>query len=172
MAFKWYTRSRKFPQLVGRTPDGTRIPGGPYTYSQVIVAAVMAFVLSQTTVIWARAGLITNAVMFVGLIYGVIYLVGKLPPGLRNPIVMLNGFSNLAKKSGYRMAGQSVPERKPKVVSGYSLVFEATEALAGETTVEVVDVASTSGTDQQAQTSPMPAPPLSAVQRLLLERSR
>ena len=42
MALKWYTRARKFPQLIGRTPDGTRIPGGPYTYTQVAAGVVTA----------------------------------------------------------------------------------------------------------------------------------
>ena len=51
---KWYTRARKFPQLIGRTPDGTRIPGGPYTYLQVAAGVGMAAVLAATTGLWAR----------------------------------------------------------------------------------------------------------------------
>jgi len=26
---KWYTRARRFPQLIGKTPDGARLWGGP-----------------------------------------------------------------------------------------------------------------------------------------------
>ena len=36
---RFYTRSRKFPRLIGRLHDGTKIPGGPYTVTQAIVAA-------------------------------------------------------------------------------------------------------------------------------------
>ena len=31
---KNYTRARKFPQLLGMTPDGKKLPGGPYSYTQ------------------------------------------------------------------------------------------------------------------------------------------
>ena len=58
---KWYTRARRFPQLIGKTPDGARLWGGPYTYTQVIVAAVVIVVGIQTAGLWGQFGLIGNA---------------------------------------------------------------------------------------------------------------
>ena len=78
MALKWYTRARKFPQLIGRTPDGTRIPGGPYTYTQVAAGVVTAVVLAQTTWLWAHGGLILNATIFIGATVGAVFAAGTL----------------------------------------------------------------------------------------------
>ena len=36
-----FTAARKFPQLIGKTPDGKRIAGGPYTLTQGIVLAIV-----------------------------------------------------------------------------------------------------------------------------------
>lgn len=63
---KWYTRARRFPQLIGKLPDGRRIWGGPYTYTQVIAGAVLIVVLAKTASIWAQFGVIGNIVIGVG----------------------------------------------------------------------------------------------------------
>jgi hypothetical protein len=107
MALKWYTRARKFPQLIGRTPDGTRIPGGPYTYTQVAAGVVTAVVLAQTTWLWAHGGLILNATIFIGATVGAVFAAGKLTPGMRNPIVLASGALNLMS-SGYRLDGTAI----------------------------------------------------------------
>src|SRR5450759_686655 len=51
---KYYTRARKFPQLIGRTPDGAKIWGGPYTFTQAISAGVVLFVGVNTMGLWAH----------------------------------------------------------------------------------------------------------------------
>ncbi len=33
---RFYTKSRRFPKMIGRMTDGSRIPGGPYTLTQTV----------------------------------------------------------------------------------------------------------------------------------------
>ena len=171
MALKWYTRARKFPQLIGRTPDGTRIPGGPYTYTQVAAGVVTALVLSQTTWLWAHGSLIFNATIFIGLTVGAVIASGKLPPGMRNPVVLASGALNLLNR-GYRLNGAAVKAPKPhtSTATGPVTVFEqvtnaaaplsaASDAAPGEDKILI---------HSQPDLVQRPMPALTGVQRLLL----
>ncbi len=88
---KWYTRARRFPQLIGKTPDGATIWGGPYTYTQVIVGVGVIVVGSKTTWLWGHFGLIGNALILLGGAYGLVLLLGRLPLGSRNPLSVSAG---------------------------------------------------------------------------------
>ena len=83
---KWYTRARRFPQLIGKTPDGATIWGGPYTYTQVIAGVAVIIVGSKTTWLWGHFGLIGNALILLGVTYGLVLLLGRIPVGSRNPL--------------------------------------------------------------------------------------
>ena len=171
MALKWYTRARKFPQLIGRTPDGTRIPGGPYTYTQVAAGVVTAVVLAQTTWLWAHGGLILNATIYIGATVGAVFAAGKLTPGMRNPIVLASGALNLMS-SGYRLDGTAIRDPKPNTATaaGPVTVFIPAPPLAKTTTapVEPVAVPAPIPVLPATEPRPVPGPALSSVQRLLL----
>lgn len=171
MALKWYTRARKFPQLIGRTPDGTRIPGGPYTYTQVAAGVVTAVVLAQTTWLWAHGGLILNATIFIGATIGAVFAAGKLTPGMRNPIVLASGALNLMS-SGYRLNGTAIATPKPNTATaaGPVTVFIPAPPLAKPITAPVEPVAVPTPIPVLPATEPrtVPGPALSSVQRLLL----
>jgi hypothetical protein len=172
MALKWYTRARKFPQLIGRTPDGTRIPGGPYTYTQVAAGVVTAVVLAQTTWLWAHGGLILNATIFIGATVGAVFAAGKLTPGMRNPIVLASGALNLMS-SGYRLDGTAIRNPKPNTATaaGPVTVFIPAPTLAKPTTTpltEPVAVPAPIPVLPATEPRPVPGPVLSSVQRLLL----
>lgn len=172
MALKWYTRARKFPQLIGRTPDGTRIPGGPYTYTQVAAGVVTAVVLAQTTWLWAHGGLILNATIFIGATVGAVFAAGKLTPGMRNPIVLATGALNLMS-SGYRLDGTAIKDPKPTTATaaGPVTVFIPAPRLAKPTTApltEPVAVPAPIRALPGPAPRPVPGPALSSVQRLLL----
>lgn len=53
MIVRVYTQARRFPRLVGKMPNGSRIPGGPYTFSQFTGVALGLTI----TVLGIRAGL-------------------------------------------------------------------------------------------------------------------
>jgi len=169
MALKWYTRARKFPQLIGRTPDGTRIPGGPYTYTQVAAGVVTAVVLAQTTWLWAHGGLILNATIFIGATVGAVFAAGKLTPGMRNPIVLASGALNLMS-SGYRLDGTAMRDPKPNTATaaGPVTVFIPAPPLAKPITAPVEPVAVPAPIRGLPSPAPVPGPALSSVQRPLL----
>ena len=172
MALKWYTRARKFPQLIGRTPDGTRIPRGPYTYPQVPAGVVAAVVLAQTTWLWAHGGLILNATIFIGATVGAVFAAGKLTPGMRNPIVLASGALNLMS-SGYRLDGTAIRDPKPNTATaaGPVTVFIPAPPLAKPITTpltEPVAVPAPIPVLPATEPRPVPGPALSSVQRLLL----
>lgn len=114
---KWFTRARRFPQLIGRTPDGARLWGGPYTVTQVAGAGVFLFLGTRTMGWWARYGLITNVLLLLSLTYGLVLLLGRIPVGARNPWSIVTGAlrAMTAPPSG-RLAGRPVRLRRPHQV--------------------------------------------------------
>lgn len=112
---RWYTRARRFPQLIGRTPDGTKIWGGPYTVTQVLGAGTVLVVGLKTTWLWARADLFTNAFLLIAATLGTLFALGRIPIGSRNPVSMVAGAVRafFAPRTG-RLAGQPVRPRRPK----------------------------------------------------------
>ena len=88
---KWYTHARRFPTLIGRTHDGRRIPGGPYTPTQLIVGAVLAWAASKTTSVWAHFGRVTDIVLFVVVVGGDLRCPARLQRSVRWPLSRLAG---------------------------------------------------------------------------------
>lgn len=109
---RWYTHTRKFPQLVGKTHNGTAIWGGPYTYAQIIVFVAIVWVGTKTYDLWGRSDIITNALMLVGVAYGVAVLVGKLPIGMRSPVSVLLGMAGL-QQPRHRPLRRSAHQAEP-----------------------------------------------------------
>lgn len=104
---RFFTLARRIPTLFGRLHDGTRIPGGPYTVTQVVAAVVTAVVLWKSMALWARFGLLGNAALFVGLIVAVAFGAGRLPTGGRNPFAWAYGLLSLTfRRRGGRRRGQ------------------------------------------------------------------
>lgn len=111
---KWYTRARKFPQLIGKTADGTKLWGGPYTYTQVIGAAAVLVVGLKTTSWWGSFGLIGNALVALGAAYGTALLLGRLPIGSRNPISVGSGtLRALTRPAQGTLGGAPLRIRRP-----------------------------------------------------------
>ncbi|GAA4757769.1 hypothetical protein GCM10023328_47050 [Modestobacter marinus] len=131
---RWYTRARRFPQLIGRTPDGARIPGGPYTVTQVATAGALLFIALKTTSLWAHYGLIGNGLLLAGVVYGVVFLLGKIPLGSRSPLAIGAGaWRALSAPTTGRLGGRPVRLRRPHRIEHRMTVFlPAAEAKATE----------------------------------------
>lgn len=179
---RWYTAARRISQLIGRTPGGSKIWGGPYTILQVVVFAVTLFILWNTTGLWARFGFIPNIAVGGGVLFGLVWLAGRLPYGMRNPLVILGGWWTAVE----RATGAARPVRLPPVrrpVFGQVLMitdswFEiSAPADQGEDVVDVAPALAASpdhrgqapaaGTDQVATPQQPALPALTGVQRLL-----
>lgn len=107
---KFYTSARKVQQLLGTLPDGRRIPGGPYTLTQVLAgltAGVLAMVLRP---LWSQ-GVLSDTVIIVLVVAGVGYLAGKIPRTRRSPITLINGVLNLiTRPTTGRYRGRTIPK--------------------------------------------------------------
>lgn len=172
---KWFTSARKFPQLIGRTPDGSRLPGGPYTITQVVVAGVTGVLLWNTTWLWARFGLAGNLVVGPSLLFAAVWAAGKIPFDMRNPLVVASGWASviwrLGDPGGFRLPPPHRGRSKVLMIAEPSSVW--VEELAPEDP----------GWDDGGSESWPPAesaglvsvepglPALSGVQRLLAARS-
>lgn len=163
---KWYTRARRFPQLIGKTHDGTPLWGGPYTYTQVIVGVGILIVGVKTTSLWGRFGLIGNALLLLSMAYGVVLLVGRLPIGSRNPLSVGAGAVRAwsAPRLG-RQGGTPVRARRPTRVTRSVL----TVTTSGSPTLEVQDPPPPAATAEPPPAATVEPPPvvLTGVQKLL-----
>jgi len=124
---RWYTLARKFPQLVARTRDGTAIPGGPYTVTGFIAAAVVAYLLLQSWARWSPllGNPVTAALFGVGAVYGTAWGVTRLPIEGRNPLTVAFGFVTLlcAPRAGRAAGRRLVRGGAPRVRAGRGAVL-------------------------------------------------
>lgn len=76
---RFYTGARRFPILLARWSDGSRIWGGPYRASQVGAVLAMCVLLYLTRQLWLGLPNTGKVVLPAVLIIGVFVGVGKLP---------------------------------------------------------------------------------------------
>jgi hypothetical protein len=161
---KWYTRARRFPQLIGKTPDGARIWGGPYTYTQLVGAVTVLVVGAKTVGLWGRFGLVGNALILLAVAYATALILGRLPVGSRNPIAVAAGvFHAVTCPPGGRLAGSPVRIRRPHRAATRAVITPSAPAASPTPPPPQPQKVSAS----PAADPPRPAPALTGVQRLL-----
>lgn len=121
---KYYTKARKFPQLLGRFPDGTKIPGGPYTVQQLLAGIGIIALGSMTMGIWGFLGGMGDILLLFGVAIFAMFMIGRLPMNGRNPFYAVIGFYKaLAAPRGGRFQGRSVRIRKPRHLTHKTNVY-------------------------------------------------
>lgn len=136
---KWYTRARKFPQLIGRTPDGTKIWGGPYTVTQAVGAGLILFVGLNTMSLWASFGMIGNFLILGAVTYGSVLLLGRIPVGSRSPLSIAAGLSRaVTSPPTGRLGGRAVRIRRPHVLR-HSVVLAISDLPAAQPATEATE---------------------------------
>lgn len=140
---KWFTLARRFPQLIGRTPDGTRIPGGPYTVTQALGGIAVVVVGYMSMGVWAHFGGLGNFAVLFAVAGGAVFGLGRIPLGARNPFAIGVGVVRAvsAPKLG-RVRGRSVRIRRPHSVTHRMIVCTPAlpAAVAGPALEAVVSV--------------------------------
>ena len=86
---RFYTRARKFPQMLGRLPDGTRIWGGPYTFTQFGIGFALGVLTLMLRPLWSTGGFLDVLVVFV-VVAGGTYLGRYIPQSQINIAVVLS----------------------------------------------------------------------------------
>lgn len=130
---RFYTRSRRFPKLIGRMTDGSRIPGGPYTMTQVFSGGAVFIGALVFRSVWTTDSWILD-VIYTALLTGlVIWLVGFIPTTNRNLIaVFMDAVAAMFKPAAGKYDGKVPQIRRPHQVAGEVVVLAVTPSPASE----------------------------------------
>lgn len=88
---RFYTRSRKFPKVIGRLHDGTRIPFGPYTIAQAVIGCGVAFVAISTRGSWGSGTILLDLPVSLALAWAAAWGAGRIPATRRNLLTVIIG---------------------------------------------------------------------------------
>ncbi|MET7604910.1 hypothetical protein ABZS96_20765 [Streptomyces avermitilis] len=107
-----YTRARKHPLVVGKLPGAGRLPGGPYTITQIVTMVVVFGLLAITQALWAHFGL-ANILIMIALPWGLAWVLRYARIDGRDPARALRSLLIYASApAGGRLAGR--PQRHPR----------------------------------------------------------
>ncbi|MDN5666839.1 MAG: hypothetical protein L0G87_00410 [Renibacterium salmoninarum] len=117
----FFTLARKFPKLIGRLHDGTAIPGGPYTPTQFVVMAAVFIPGWASRKYWSFGFGLFDIALLVPLAWIAGFLMGLIPLGARNPLMMATGlggavFATSAGETGGRKPATRRPRTSSRVV--------------------------------------------------------
>ncbi|MDO5053009.1 MAG: hypothetical protein Q4E05_08995 [Pseudoclavibacter sp.] len=118
---RFYTRSRRFPLMVGRLPEGTRIWGGPYTFGQLGLGVAAFGLAAASRELWSTGGVLTDLLAVIGVGWGAAFLGRSLPSGGMHPVVAAGAAVRAltAPRAGsYR--GRPLSPSRPHLVRGGS----------------------------------------------------
>lgn len=142
---RFYTRSRRFPKMIGRMHDGTKIPGGPYTVTQAAIGGMLFLVAVTTRAQWGTGNILIDIPIAIGVAWGAAWGAGRIPSTRRNLLsVLLGGLSAMFRPVSGKYRGAPVRIRPP-------------HAVAGRVTLGA-DVPAPTAADLVAAPAPTPAP--------------
>lgn len=151
---RFYTRSRKFPRLIGRLHDGTKIPGGPYTVTQGIVAAVLLALGLVTRGLWGMGTILVDIPIVLLVAWGGAWGAGRLPATRRNVAsILLGAFGAVFSPAAGKYQEQTVRLRPPHFAGG-------TTTISGGAATSTTTRPQTTGTPAPV----VPAPAIAAVE--------
>lgn len=124
---RFYTRSRKFPRLIGRLHDGTKIPGGPYTVTQGVVAAVLLALGLVTRGLWGTGTILVDIPIVLLVAWGGAWGAGRLPTTRRNVAsILLGAFGAAFSPAAGKYQEQTVRLRPPHLAGGTTTIASTT----------------------------------------------
>ncbi|MEA5456810.1 hypothetical protein SPF06_18970 [Sinomonas sp. JGH33] len=126
-----FYRVSRIPTMVGRLPDGSKIPGGPYTALQFAVLAAMLIGLVTTWGLWAKFGFLGNIAFFLLMLVVPVYLAGMAKTTARSPLILAQGLGRFASASRTgTIDGLPLKFPKPHTAATHAL-YEAQPAPTG-----------------------------------------
>lgn len=155
-----YTKARRAPLVHGVIRDvnggrGIRLPGGPYTLTQLaaIVGTFVALILTRA--IWGGHGLM-DVVVLLGLPFAAAFLLQHLHIDGRNPLAAMVSVAVMVTGPRWgRLHGR--PFRPARPVGGDTLITIATDAPTAGTTPAAADARPASAVAVTRPAHPAPA---------------
>ncbi|WP_439681475.1 TcpE family conjugal transfer membrane protein [Embleya sp. MST-111070] len=154
-----YTRARKHPLVIGKLPGAGRLPGGPYTITQIVTMVVVFVVLVITRQLWARFGLL-NVLVMVVVPWGLAWVLRYARLDGRDPARALRSLMTYASTpADGRLAGRPQRRARQQVLgAACSVRIRQDERPAGDPSREPAGATSGRGTHASSR----PARPTTA----------
>jgi hypothetical protein len=159
---RFYTAARKFQQLIGVTPAGETIPGGPYTVTQFIVGIVVLVLGFLTRPLWSQSEL-TDVLFIVMAAVGATYAVGRMPRSRRSIINLINCWITLITRP---RTGTYQGKKMPISYSKTKRRTARTNLAAMAVDSSVKDLDNETGTTPSTAPTPRREPSISGLDRL------
>lgn len=87
---RFYTRSRRYPRMIGRLPEGTRLWGGPYTFTQLGLGVLAICLAAASRELWSTGSILTDFAITLGAGWAAAFLGRYAPIGSMHPLVAAN----------------------------------------------------------------------------------
>lgn len=111
---RFYSSIRRIPTTLYRLPDGTRLPGGPYTLVQGVAGAAAIAVLWAFRGTWSTGTLIFDAVVVLAAGFGAVMLTRFAPDNISELVMVVTGaFKAAAKPSTGHYADRNFEFSRP-----------------------------------------------------------
>lgn len=166
-AARFFTSARRVNIMVGKWPNGGRIPGGPYTPVQMLIGSVVLVVGKWTLPYWG--GLLGSSplVQFIGLIIiaaGATWGSGKIPSTRRKLTdLSLDAVNAATVSSAGKYRGAGIRLQPPRIFTGTvlfrldELEQEPAEQIAPQTAAAPVTAPTVELPEQEpAEAEPLP----------------
>lgn len=123
-----YTRARKHPLVVGKLPGAGRLPGGPYTITQIVTMVVAFGLLVVTREVWAHFG-VMNFLIMIAFPWGLAWVLRYARMDGRDPARALRSlFTYSSAPAEGRLSGRPQRTTRPRLAQGACTVHARTES--------------------------------------------
>ncbi|MGW1043178.1 hypothetical protein [Streptomyces sp. NPDC002547] len=157
-----YTRARKHPLVIGKLPGAGRLPGGPYTITQIVTMVVVFAALTLTQSLWAHFG-VGNVVIMIAFPWGLAWVLRYARIDGRDPARALRSLLvYTSTPADGRLAGRPQHTPRPRLVRGHCTVRILPPA-EGAPVPQKAPAARVVPTALPASAQPQPVPAAAAV---------
>ncbi|NUK15801.1 hypothetical protein [Streptomyces lunaelactis] len=123
-----YTRARKHPLVIGKLPGAGRLPGGPYTITQIVTMVVVFAALTLTQSLWAHFG-VGNVAIMIAFPWGLAWVLRYARIDGRDPARALRSLLvYTSTPADGRLAGRPQHTPRARLVRGHCTVRILTPA--------------------------------------------